>query len=199
MSGFEEILEFWLGDEPLTPTIVERLKPTWFAADKKLNDTIRERFEPEYRLAKAGDSDLWCASARGRLALILLLDPFARRMFEGTSEMFSADRKALSLCREGIAEGADRALGSIERAFFYQPLAHAEEQNAQLASVRLYTKLVDDGVAELRPMLQKFLKLAKQHQGAIKRFERFPQRNESMHRESTSEERQYLRTPSSRF
>jgi uncharacterized protein (DUF924 family) len=199
MISFDDVLEFWFVDTPVTVKQIDRLRARWFAADEKFDAAVAKRFAEVLPLAQSGDLDQWCASARGRLALILILDQFSRRMHRGTSMAFAGDEKALKLCRQGIAEGADRALPSVERAFFYLPLQHAEELSGQLASVRLYDGLLADATAEFTPVLEEFAAEARAHRDVIARFGRFPHRNEMLRRELAPDEAQFMRGSRAKF
>jgi uncharacterized protein (DUF924 family) len=74
------------------------------------------------------------------------------------------------------------------RMFFYLPLEHSENPDDQLESVRLAGGLT----AENRIQTE-VLKSAKQHQETIRRFGRFPGRNQALGRQSTQEEIDFLK------
>jgi uncharacterized protein (DUF924 family) len=199
VSTFDDVLGFWFVETPVGPKQIKKLSPRWFAADPAFDAKIEKRFDDEMQKARAGELDEWCASARGRLALVLMLDQFYRCAHRGTSGAFQGDEKALKLCRQGIGEGADRALPVVERAFFYLPLMHAEELSAQLAAVRLYEGLLKESAEEHHPVLKEFLAQARVHHDVINRFGRFPQRNEILRREPLPDETLFLRRRSSKL
>ena len=196
---FDDVLDFWFIETPVVPKHTKRLIARWFGTDPAVDAEVEKRFTEEIVRAAAGELDEWCASARGRLALIVMLDQFSRCSKRGTTGAFSGDKKALSLCRGGIAEGADRALPVVERAFFYLPLMHAEELSAQLAAGRLYEALLKEAPEEHRPILQEFVDQIRQHHDVINRFGRFPHRNELMRRDSTPDEVQFMRRKGAKF
>ena len=68
----EELLRFWF--EESGP---ER----WFAKSGEFDETIRERFLPDYEAAARGDYDDWQTRGAGCVALCLLLDQFPRNLF----------------------------------------------------------------------------------------------------------------------
>ncbi len=199
MTTFDDILEFWFVETPIGPKQAKKLSARWFAVVPAFDAEVEKRFADDLEIARGSDLDGWCASARGRLALILMLDQFLRCSKRGTAAAFSGDEKALKLCRGGIGEGADRAIPSVERAFFYLPLMHAEELSAQLASVRLYESLLKESPEEYRAVLKDFLDQARDHREVVSRFGRFPHRNELLHRESSPDEVQFLRRRSAKF
>jgi uncharacterized protein (DUF924 family) len=52
------------------------------------------------------------------------LDQFSRNIYRGSPLSYSQDEKALQLALEGIEEGMDGELTSVERNFFWLPLGH---------------------------------------------------------------------------
>src|SRR5690606_30570133 len=92
--------------------------------------------------AAAGLLRDWARTPRGRLALVILLDQFPRNIHRGTPAAFAHDGLALELVREGLERGDDQQLRPVERAFFYLPLEHAEDREAQAESVRRYAALL---------------------------------------------------------
>lgn len=78
--------------------------------------------------------------------------------------------------------------------FFYLPLEHSEDLNDQNQSILLFEKLYEDTPSHEKAIALNFLNYAKQHRDVISQFNRFPHRNGILKRESTLEERQYLKT-----
>ena len=74
------------------------------------------------------------------------------------------------------------------RMFFYLPLEHSENLDDQLESVRLARAL-----AEENPDQAVVLKSAEEHLKVIRRFGRFPARNQALGRQSTHEEVDFLK------
>ena len=160
---------------------------------------MRQRFETTLELADTGACDHWQSDSRSLLALILLLDQFPRNIHRGTPRAFSYDEKALNASLRGIEEGADRALGAVERVFFYMPLQHVESLDLQARSVELTALLVDEGPDHAREFLEQSHGYAVSHRDIIARFGRFPHRNAVLGRASTEEERAFLESGASRF
>jgi len=86
----------------------------------------------------------------------------------------------------------DKRLTPIERAFFYLPCAHAEDTDAQLASVEVYQELLEQTPPAQRPSIDGFVRRAHENQDVVERFERFPQRNQILDRSTTPEESTFL-------
>ncbi|MFK7991477.1 MAG: DUF924 family protein [Sandaracinaceae bacterium] len=187
----DEILGFWFGaseDDEEFPTERE----LWFQKSAKVDRVIEKRFGKLVESACAGDLDDWATTGRGRLALILLLDQFPRNIHREHPDAFKGDEKALQLCFDGLDESLDRQLNATQRCFFYMPAMHAEDVDAQLASVEVFEELAGEVGEADREMVQDFLKHARQHRDAVERFDRFPWRNSVLGRNSSSEESAFL-------
>jgi len=130
---------------------------------------------------------------RGRLALIILLDQFSRHIHRSTAGSFAQDERAQEICLDGISAGDDQQLHPVERSFFYLPLEHAENLDRQNLSVEAYSRLAEDVPAPHRPMFASSLEYAKKHQFVIGLFGRFPELNEILGRESTEEEKEFVK------
>jgi uncharacterized protein (DUF924 family) len=160
---------------------------------------IRGRFGIDLKRARRGDYDHWRETSRGALALILILDQFARNIHRGSSLAYATDYKCQRLCLVGMELGQDRPLTILERAFFYLPLEHAEDRELQRLSVQAFTNLLEQAPAALEKTCRGFFDYAVRHREIIDRFGRFPHRNVALGRPSTSEEVAFLREPNSSF
>lgn len=186
----EQVLDFWF--QELTPE-------QWFRADSELDQRIRERFADLVERVWEGEHDGWAVSPRGRLALVLALDQFPRNIYRGTARSFAYDTKALALALEGIALGVDEQLKPVQRAFFYLPLEHSEEMAVQDRSLERYARLAMQAAPEVKAAFREYLDYAWRHYVIIRRFGRYPHRNEILGRESFPEEKAFLKEPGSRF
>jgi uncharacterized protein (DUF924 family) len=108
-------------------------------------------------------------------------------MFRGTARAFATDPQARELSRHAIDSGYDRELSSLMRMFFYLPLEHSENLDDQVESVRLTGALVAESGFPAEA-----LKEAEQHLETIRRFGRFPARNDALRRQSTQAEIDFL-------
>jgi uncharacterized protein (DUF924 family) len=180
------ILGFWFGDGTLA-------RAEWFRKDPVFDAAIRERFGAAVERALEGAFAAWAAEPRGALALVLLLDQFTRNIHRDTARMFAGDARALAVAESAVAAGFDDALMPQERSFLYLPFEHAEDAAAQARSVALFTRLAEEAG------LQSPLEWAQKHADVIRRFGRYPHRNEILGRASTPEETAFLAAPGSRF
>jgi uncharacterized protein (DUF924 family) len=185
MADANAILEFWFGHgEPVSAEHQRR----WFVADPAFDQLCVERFADDYAAAAAGQLNEWRREPHSCLAIVILLDQFPRNMFRNTARAFATDTAALSVARGAIAEALDRRLPPLQRAFFYMPFEHSEQISDQDESVRLCGEL-----AREHPECADFLPYADSHREVIRRFGRFPLRNDALGRASTPEEIAYIR------
>jgi uncharacterized protein (DUF924 family) len=191
------VRDFWFGQAPFTARSLEQRVRFWFGPEvtppRAQRDTeIQRRFGALFERAAAGELASWADGPRRRLSLILLLDQFPRNMFRGTARAFATDQAALALTLSGMQAAADAALGVVERLFFYMPLQHAENSEAQEESTAAYRRLLSEVPADLHATFAGALRSAENHRVLIARFGRFPHRNQALGRDSTAEELEWL-------
>lgn len=170
----EDILSFWIDD----------LGPTgWYKQDPSLDADIRDRFEATWEAAMEGKFALWLTYPSGTLAYLILTDQFSRNMFRGSGKSFASDKLALSVAKKAIAQGYDLKIDAPARQFFYMPLMHSESLCDQERCVRMmHERMPDDGN----------LLHARAHREVIRKFGRFPYRNEALDRRLTEVESTYI-------
>lgn len=142
---------------------------------------IAERFgkvrEEVLRIKAAG----WRDTPETLAAAIILLDQFSRNMFRSSAKAFEADCLALELCRLALERGWVDQVRKPLPSFMLMPLQHSEELADQERSV-----------AEFRERDPFNYKYALLHRDQIRRFGRFPGRNQALGRVSTPEEREMI-------
>jgi uncharacterized protein (DUF924 family) len=172
-SAFE-VLDFWWRAGPAK----------WFARSGEFDAECRDRLGELHMLAAAGELDHWAGAPHSMLALIILLDQISRNIHRDDARAFAQDAAALALAEQAVEKGFDLAYPLPARAFFYMPFEHAEDIAAQERSVDLFRAAGD----------REFDYYALVHLDVIRRFGRFPHRNEVLGRETTDAERRYLDT-----
>ena len=197
--NIECILDFWFGTHLDDAVAAKEQAELWWSKNRETDDKISRRFEASVRAAAAGELNAWRATARGRLAFIILTDQFPRNIYRDTARAFSCDSKALAWCLEGLHGRSDRELRPIERVFFYLPLEHAESREHQAKAVECFSELAASVPMEQRSTFEEYLDFAIRHRDIIDRFGRFPHRNSILGRESTAEELAFLTEPGSGF
>lgn len=192
------VLDYWFGDLKADP-LAEQKKSLWFNSTVDTDNDIREQFGPNVARAHEGDYQELRKSARGQLALIILLDQFTRNIYRGTPKAFASDPRALHYALDLIASGQHKKLSPIERVFVYLPLEHTEDISMQEQCAKLYDELRNDVPDQDRGLFDVFYDYAIRHKVIVERFGRFPHRNKILGRESTPEEIEFLKQPGSSF
>jgi uncharacterized protein (DUF924 family) len=199
MENPATIIEFWFGLDTDDKQTADRQAKLWWSKNEELDAEMRERFAPWLDKAAAHELDGWTETAAGRLALILLTDQFPRNIHRGTPQSFAYDALARAWCKEGLREGVQATLRPIERVFFYLPLEHSESLADQEQAVALFGELLDAVPPAHRNAFQGFYDFAVRHHDVIRRFGRFPHRNQILDRPSTPEELAFLQQKGSSF
>lgn len=168
-----DILTFWRNTGP----------DRWYAKDDAFDQELRTRFMAMWESALDGRLRAWQDSDDGVLALVIVLDQFPRNMFRGDPKMFSTDALAREIASRAIAEGRDMRTDPALRAFFYLPFMHSENLTDQDRCVALFEQLGDANN----------LKFAVIHADIIRKFDRFPHRNEVLGRVTTEDEAAFLK------
>ncbi|GFE64148.1 DUF924 family protein [Litoreibacter roseus] len=176
MSTPEDVLGFWL----------DEIGPSgWYSGDDDLDEKIRKRFLKTWENAAEGAYSLWMTYPSGALAYLILTDQFPRNMFRGTDKAFSTDKIALTVAKSAIKKDWDLRIDEPARQFFYLPLMHSECVSDQERCVRLLlTRMPETGDDNLLH--------AKAHREVIRKFGRFPHRNEALARRHTVPEAEFL-------
>ncbi len=165
------VIDFWRDAGP----------KLWFTKDPDFDRLFRERFMSRHEAAARGDLAGWFATSHGALALLLLLDQFPRNAFRGTPRMYQTDASARRIATAVLDLEHDVCGPPDLRLFYYLPFAHSENIADQDLSVMLASSLGE-------PHLTR----AEHHREIIRRFGRFPHRNEILSRKSTEEELLFL-------
>ncbi len=173
MQGPEEVLHFWFD---------EHTSDDWFGGKAEFDEKLEQRFYDLHAQVALGEAWSWRVSSRGRLAEILVLDQFSRQLYRGDARAFASDGMVLVLAQELVASKEDMSLSDDERMFAYMPYMHSESLPIHEEAVRLFTALGNEDN----------LKFEIAHRDTIRRFGRFPKRNEALGRTSTKEELAYI-------
>lgn len=170
--GPDDVIGFWLkaGSEK------------WFGKDPGFDAEITRKFLSHHEAAQAGRYDSWRETSKGALALIILLDQFARNIHRTSPLAYACDAKALELAREAVDRGFDEAVDLDLRQFFCMPFMHSEDLADQALCLEICGRLGLDDTHEWAVM----------HADIIRRFGRYPHRNEILGRKSTPAEIAFL-------
>ncbi|NKB47438.1 MAG: DUF924 family protein [Legionellales bacterium] len=187
------ILDFWFGNSANGQLPDSSRMQLWFADDEAHLSKLRQQLSHQVQAAQEGAYSHWQASARGSLALIILLNVVPKRLYPNQHKAYQSDAMALDICQTGIKHQWDHQLTLIERAFYYTPLLEAEDLTLQRQSVVAYQALMQYSLMETKLFYQTFLALALRHFEIIDQFGRFPERNPALGRQTTVAELAYLR------
>ncbi len=177
MVRSDDVLSFWLD---------EIGEDGWYRGGEDLDEKIRSRFEQAWQTLADGSLSLWLTYPSGTLAYIILADQFPRNMFRGTDKAFKTDAIAVAAAKQAIARGWDLKIDEPARQFFYMPLMHSECLSDQDRCVRLMkTRMPESGDDNLLH--------AKAHREIIRKFGRFPFRNEALSRASQKGEDAFIK------
>jgi uncharacterized protein (DUF924 family) len=174
-NKISQIIEFWFSD---------RVKPLRFNSTAEFDREIKDRYFNLWQRAREGDLEHWKATKEGCLALVLLLDQFPLHMFRGQADAFATEQLSRDVAESAIDAGFQRQMPEAWQAFLYLPFMHSESLADQDRSVALFESAG----------LHENLKWAIHHREIVRRFGRFPHRNEILGRESSVEELVYLRS-----
>lgn len=167
-----DVLAFWLEAGP----------EKWFAKNAVFDREFSDLCCDTHYAAARRELDHWLETPDGALALIILLDQLPRNAFRDTAHMFATDPLALKFAKQAIQQGYDRKIMAELRAFLLMPLMHSEV----LADQEQLLTLLDQ-VSEAQTY-----KFAVIHRDIIARFGRFPHRNDSLARDTTPQEHNFL-------
>lgn len=176
MTTPDSILAFWL----------DEVGPEgWYAKDDALDSAITERFGAAWEGLMDGRYGLWLTYPSGALAYILLADQFPRNMFRDDRRAFASDDVGRAAAKQAIHRGWDLKIDPPARQFFYMPLMHSENLCDQDRCVRLMlNRMPQEGAGNLLH--------ARAHREVIRKFGRFPYRNDALGRHSTQNELSYV-------
>ena len=186
----DDLLHFWFSDLS---------RDYWFHKDAAFDAAIRERYEETLRAGATGQLDHWARTAPGALALAILLDQFPRNLYRGSARAFATDARARTIADQAIIRRQDQDTALDRRFFFYVPFEHSESLADQERSIALFQAWAEAHDGRARDEALEFMPYIHRHAEIIRRFGRFPHRNEALGRESTAAELAFLQEPMSSF
>ena len=141
-----EVLAFWFEASSMNDLYDNR----WFVAagslaQAALDAEVRQRFGGLVARAEAGDLAPWTTSARGLLALIIILDQFSRLVHRSEhARIKSNDIAALRCTYTLLANGLEAALDTVQLVFALMPYEHSptEDRLQTLLDVTSYKRVV---------------------------------------------------------
>lgn len=167
----------------------------WFHAGADVDVEVTAHFGDLVERAARGELDGWQETARGSLALVLLLGRFPLLVHRGAAQAFASESRALRLAHDALDRGLDRHLAPCEALFFFLTLARSERVDDVRRAL--------DGVGGLETRCpQSQQRAAKSWRvdvlkrlDVLERFGRDPHRNAALGRETTAAEASFLARP----
>jgi thioredoxin-dependent peroxiredoxin len=190
----KQVLEYML-----RPGIEECLK-LWFGKSEQTDQEIWNQFGADVALASRGHYDHWALDLehpRLLVALVIMLDQFPRNMYRGTPQMYACDARCLALVKRGLRVGMSGRLRPIERVFLCLVLTHSESLDDQYLCMEEWGRAMAELASD--DPLNAFHEIFHRHVAVVKRFGRFPHRNEILQRADTMAEEDFLENSSFRF
>ena len=177
------ILDFWF---------VKSNMEDWFKKNDKYDQKIKTLFLEDLKKAINNKYDDWQDTADESVALVILLDQFSRNIFRESSEAFSQDYKTRLIVNEAVDRGYLEELNQNKIHFLLMPLIHSEDISDHIFG----HKLIDTYLKSFE-YFDKVKKAWNYHSIPIKKFGRYPHRNNILKRQSTPEEIVFLKQPNS--
>ncbi|ROT34481.1 DUF924-domain-containing protein [Sodiomyces alkalinus F11] len=233
-----DIRSFWFSHLPDDESIILPKMDQWrhwFQSSPEFDQLCVKQFQPALEAIKTTnptpESLLEAANPQTPedwLCLVLLLDQMPRNCYRGpaSAAVFTFfDPLALAIARRAISLGIPESSPGMKhhvarRSWFYLPLMHAEDLDAQEHSLCEYQRMREDVRAfmaipsataaslagderkchevlvrnkeDADKVLDMEYDFAVRHHVIVARFGRFPHRNGPLGRETTPEEREYL-------
>ncbi|QOD11767.1 DUF924 domain-containing protein [Psychrobacter sp. 28M-43] len=186
------VLDFWFD---------KNNEAYWFERNDRFDKQIQEKFGSIWEAAKQGECVTWriaessldgnssITALAGRLAEIIVLDQFSRNLCRGQASAFAQDGMALALAQEAIQQPYFDTLPMQWRRFIIIPFMHSESAMIHKRYLPLFEQLDDANTLDFEH----------RHKQIIDQFGRYPHRNEVLNRDSTEDEKNFLKQPNSSF
>ena len=177
------ILDFWF---------IQSNMEDWFKKDDKYDEKIKKLFLEDLKKATNNEYDEWQDTAKECVALVILLDQFSRNLYRDSSAAFAQDYKTRLIVNEAVDRGYLEELEQNKIHFLLMPLIHSEDISDHIFGHKLIETYLKGHEK------YKLIKKAwDDHTIPIKKFGRYPHRNNILNRTSTIEEKAFLEQPNS--
>lgn len=171
----EHIINFWF---------LETDKNLHFQSTRELDRIIASKFKKLVDTCEKALNYWDVSSTKTLMALILLSDQFSRHIYRGSASAFKNDTFAKQCTLKLISKSKwDNEWTEYQRMFAILPFMHSENLKDQESCVNLLKKY--------GPSMS--LPYAEDHLRVIRRFGRFPHRNNALFRVTTLEEAEFIK------
>lgn len=171
----ETIIRFWF---------VETEKNLHFQSTREFDRIIASKFKKLVDTCETAFEHWDVSSSKALMALILISDQFSRHIYRGSSSAFKNDAFAKQCTLKLISKAKwQNEWSEYQRMFAILPLMHSENLKDQESCMHLLKKY--------GPSMS--LPYAEDHLDVIRRFGRFPHRNNALSRTTTLEEKMFIK------
>ncbi len=171
---------------------VETEQEKWFKQDYAFDVKLKQLFMLDYNRAIKNEYDDWQDTSKECVALVLLLDQLSRNFFRNDSRAYDQDYKCRLIVNEAVDRGYLEELDKEKIHFLLLPLIHSEDLSDHIFGHKLV-----DAYLKNHKEYKNIKKAWDAHTAAIKKFGRYPHRNETLGRISSEEEKLFLKQPNS--
>ena len=127
------------------------------------------------------------------LGLIVLLDQFSRHIYRGTAKAFQQDYFSLQLSRQLLLNKKMQLYSPQQQLFALMPLQHSENISDKTVLIAHAQQQQITCTSEEKNTFVTLIDHTVGHQDVLKKFDRYPKRNEALGRSSTLDELVYIR------
>lgn len=174
VKSYKEVLDFWFDEKHI---------PLHFDENREFDELIRKEFLDTWEYAKEGLLVDWRETIEGRLAEIIVLDQFSRNLFRRDIRTYTQDKMAIALAQELINKEGYKHLEDGKKRFALLPFMHSESRELHNWAYKYYQELEDKTT----------LHFEDKHRDILDKFGRYPYQNGDFGRESTEEEKAWLK------
>ena len=192
----ELVLNYWFNQAEHDLEQLHAQGKIWYSFSADRDEEIKKEFGALLHDIGSGKRQDWSETSSGVLASVIVLDQFSRQIFRKKPDAFAYDEQAIAITYSGISRGLDQEMSIPGRLFFYHPFQHSEKLKDQEFGVQIVRNLRSQCDEYWHEYVGESLRYFEEHYEIVRRFGRFPHRNEVLDRRSTSEELEFLRTAS---
>lgn len=196
LSKFEK---FWFQDFDPDVPVPQVCSELWFCRNPATDAFIRQNFEEDLasysRELESEQPGEWADILRydiGTLAVLTMSGRFSHIIHEGSSAAYRRDDANRMAAFMSIHTGSQMRMGPVKGALMLTPLIDAESlRSVEAARANLDNLLYVTKHHQL-DFMNGFVRYVEDHMEVLKKFNRYPLRNDAMGRESTPEELEYI-------
>ena len=192
-----QVVQYWFDGAEHDVERIQARSKVWYSFSAELDAEIARKYGTLLQEIVNGQRQDWSQTSIGAIALVLVLDQFTRQIYRKTAAAFAYDAQALAITYSAISSGLDQEMSVPGRLFLYHPFQHSEKLKDQEFGVQIVRNLRTHCEQKWYDYVSESLRFFEEHCEIVRRFGRFPHRNDVLDRISTPDELEFLRTGSS--